>query len=155
MTAQVHEVLLMEGKRRDMRTVPDLPARHARIVDVPLWEREEAVDAVIDSTACWRQYIGTWEIRDGRLYLRSIHGRYAVVGDEEIWASWYSGELHVRGTETERPPHAAEGDDLVFTVRQGLVTETRRVSALREARREDARIWEDLTAYEEYEDDGY
>lgn len=154
MTAQLHEVLLYNGERWKLRTVPDLPLGHARLVDVPLWVPEEPEDAVIDSTACWRQYIATWEIRDGRLYLRSIRGRYAMLGGQEIWASWYSGELHVHDDHSMRPSSTACGD-LLLTVRDGIVTNARRVSDMPADRSEDARIWEDLALFEDFEDDGY
>ncbi|MDT8322643.1 MAG: hypothetical protein RRA94_00925 [Bacteroidota bacterium] len=154
MIAQLNEVLLLDGVPRDMRTIPELPARHARIVELPHWAEEEAEDAVIVSTACWRQYIATWEIRDGRLYLHSIRGRYALVGEERIWATWYSGDLHVCGTANGNGVPAG-GEDLVLTVRQGIVADTRRVSPPRDSRGEDARIWEDLTAFEDFEDEGY
>jgi hypothetical protein len=155
MTAQLHEVLLLNGERWKMRTVPDLPHGHARLVDVPLWVPEDPEDVVIDSTACWRQYVATWEIRDARLYLRSIRGRYAILGEQEIWAAWYSGELLVHGGDATCEQSDAYGEDLMLTVREGIVTTSRPVSAPCETRSEDARIWEDLTMFEDYEDDGY
>jgi hypothetical protein len=57
------------------------------------------------STACWRGYFGSWEIRDGKLYLIGLKGyieNYVVVGIEhlfpkqkEVFAEWYSGEIRI------------------------------------------------------------
>ena len=47
------------------------------------------------STACWRRYIATWEVKDGVLYLSSIVGRYNLLSDEPIIADWYSSTVKV------------------------------------------------------------
>jgi len=47
------------------------------------------------STACWRRYIATWEIKEGVLYLSNIVGRYKLLSDEPIIADWYSNTLKI------------------------------------------------------------
>jgi hypothetical protein len=56
---------------------------------------KEGVPSVLFSTACWRGYIGTWEVKDGRLYLVNLQGSYEVVGGEPVPAEWVSGWLRV------------------------------------------------------------
>lgn len=60
MTAQVPERLFFEGREYGMATEPlrGYLARH--------WKKLRFRPS---STALWRGYIGTWEIRDGRLFL--------------------------------------------------------------------------------------
>lgn len=63
MTAQMHEILILNGKKTSMAFCPPLP-RDQRVVEYK--EDEIEHDGMIFSTACWRQYVGTWEIRDDR-----------------------------------------------------------------------------------------
>ena len=63
-------------------------------------------DWPLDCTALWRGYIGTWEIRDGRLYLIAINvmpGSRVCANletvfpgyPERVFAHWYTGTLRV------------------------------------------------------------
>jgi len=65
---------------------PPLPGSHPRI-----WASHDGRL----STACWRGYIATWEIKDGRLYLVELSDRhtYRLEGDEPLFAEWFSGAL--------------------------------------------------------------
>ena len=91
MTAQVHERLILDGELTSMMTCPTLPMQHLR-----LYRRDPAdVSWISGTTACWRGYIGTWEIRDGQLYLVSIEGTLGIRDGEAIHADWYSGTLVV------------------------------------------------------------
>lgn len=47
------------------------------------------------STACWRNYIGTWEIKNNKFYLVSLEGRYKLINNDPIFAEWFDGELIV------------------------------------------------------------
>ncbi len=81
MTAQAHEILILDGEETSMTSCPEIPADHERIETVPMEEVAEVIRAgrmhvSVLSTACWRKYIATWEIREGKLYLVSIDGVY-------------------------------------------------------------------------------
>lgn len=63
-------------------------------------------DFEVTSTALWRGYIGTWEIKCDRLYLIELHGtlkggEQASLGtvfpgfDSRVFAHWYSGSLRL------------------------------------------------------------
>ena len=95
MTAQVHEHLLYDGLETSMACCPPLPLGHPRVVenDPESRRRDEELKGSLGSTACWRRYQGSWEIKDGRLYLIGIRGRYRLIGEEPLFADWFSGVI--------------------------------------------------------------
>ncbi len=103
MTAQVHEDLRLEGRRASMTTCPPIPAEHPRI---------EFTAAPPLSSACWRGYVGRWEIRAGRLYLLGAEGRYRLLGERPLFAEWVSGVLSVPAGEALQYVHM--GFETVF-----------------------------------------
>lgn len=106
MTAQAHENLIYEGEETSMVSCPPLPAGHPRIVVLsPKEAHAKDLPPVVTSTACWRGYIGSWEIRDGVLYLTRVQGRYEMLGDEPLLADWFSGVLRVPRGELLRYVH--------------------------------------------------
>lgn len=65
---------------------------------------------IFPSSACWREYYGTWEIKDDKLYLIAFEGytvdcsnkSYWKVGmdfifpdQSEVFANWFTGEIRV------------------------------------------------------------
>ena len=70
MTAQVHERLIFDGEETSMACCPPLPVGNRRIV--------EEDDFLYFSTACWRGYVGTWEIKEGRFFLVGICGNFKL-----------------------------------------------------------------------------
>jgi hypothetical protein len=127
MTAQVHERLILDGQQTSMAFVPWLPSPHPRIVS----RSEPAGDErVIYTTACWRRYIGTWELRNARFYLLALVGRFELVGTEPLWADWFSGVLRVpRGRELHYV-HMGFGtifeEELHIRINDGVETDRRR-----------------------------
>ncbi|MCW8331981.1 hypothetical protein MD588_24620 [Photobacterium sp. SDRW27] len=47
------------------------------------------------STACWRNYIATWEIREQQLFLAQLEGKYRLVDGEPLVANWFTGEFEL------------------------------------------------------------
>ena len=117
MTIQVPENLILNGKMRSMQSFP-------RLIDDPNIitvlsreeiekerrekfekENQEELDrgyrkrprhhGFIRSTACWRRYIGTWEIKDGKFYLINLEGHVKLTKKEPVHATWFSGVLKV------------------------------------------------------------
>lgn len=81
-----------------MACCPGFPVEHERIAlndPARAYEEHQESGSFIFSTACRRKYQGLWEIRDGYLYLLKLRGKYHVIGDEPILASWFSGTLRV------------------------------------------------------------
>ena len=100
MTAQVQEKLILEGQELGMAFCPPLPKDSSQIVAVKSRSVRKAIEEgslpqYIMSTACWRGYIGIWEIRSGRLYLNDVVGRYKKASPEALFANWFSGVLRV------------------------------------------------------------
>ena len=131
MTAQVHENLIYEGEETSMTTCPPLPVDHPRlrIVGPPgAVTKREGVPSFVFSTACWRGYLGTWEIKQGRLYLKSVVGLYEMAGDEPIFADWVSGWLVVPKGELVEYVHmgfeSVYEQELRVRVEGGVVAET-------------------------------
>jgi tetratricopeptide (TPR) repeat protein len=132
MTAQAHERLIYNGEDTSMACCPDLPRHHPRIVPADkgdLAKDERAASMILYSTGCWRGYIGTWEIKEGRLYLIGTCGIYKVLGTGPIFADWFSGVLRIPRGGVLQYVH---GDFLTVherevrvTLEQGIVVNTR------------------------------
>lgn len=89
------------------------------------------------TTACWRGYVGRWEITDGRLYLIELDGR--IDKDEmtpamellfpsfpeRVFAHWFSGTLRIPLGKQVEYVHMGFSSkyekDLFVKVRQGVV----------------------------------
>ena len=136
MTAQAHERLILDGVETSMTSCPEIPVDHERIETVSMEEVAEAIRSgrmhgSVLSTACWRKYIATWEIREGRLYLVSIDGVFRLAGEGPLHAVWVDGALRVpRGRMTRYVHMGFESRyerELLITVEKGNVTETREV----------------------------
>lgn len=132
MTAQAPERLILDGEETSMTSCPEIPADHERIESVPMEEVSEAIRSgrihgPVLSTACWRKYIATWEIREGMLYLVSIEGVYRLAGEGPLHAAWVSGVLRVpRGRMTRYVHMGFESEyekELLITVKDGEVKE--------------------------------
>lgn len=93
MTAQIPEKLIFEGEKVSMSFCPPLPKSHHRVIELDDLERMDS--DLISSTACWRRYIGTWEIKNGYFYLVHLQGQYKMINTEPIFADWFSGEIEI------------------------------------------------------------
>lgn len=136
MTAQVHERIIVEGEKKSMAFCPPIPQNHPRIRRL---ETHELIDAVntgrgasfINSTACWRRYIGTWKLENGRLYLVAIEGIYRIVGAEPIFADWFTGVLRIPDGEMLHYVHMGFGSVYAFEthlkIENGIVVDERRI----------------------------
>lgn len=135
MTAQAHELLIIEGKQTSMAYCPSIPDNHPHIQclgypldDIP---RQENVPRVVFSTACWRRYIGTWELKDGKFYLRDIKGIYKLTSDEPIFADWVTAVLRIPDGDVLHYVHMGFGSVYEFEnhikIEEGIVVDERRV----------------------------
>jgi hypothetical protein len=97
MTAQAHEILILNGEKTSMDYCPPLPNNDSRIVELKddsEIEKNSRNDNIILSTACWRNYIGTWEVKNNKLYLVSIYGRFKLK-ESPIFADWFTGVINI------------------------------------------------------------
>jgi len=129
MTAQFPEILIIEGEERCMTFCPPIPA-HPRIVEVDVETVAREYPHVL-STGCWRGYIGVWEIKEGRLYLVGLRGRYKLEGDEPLFADWFTGVLRIPQGEMLHYVHMGFGSvyeqELHIKVEKGLVVKSRTI----------------------------
>lgn len=100
MTAQVPEKLIFNGEETSMTFCPPIPDDPQIIKELSLEEFNSDLEAkkcddIVFSTACWRQYIGTWEIKDDKFYLNKLEGAIRLVKDEPVHATWFTGVLRV------------------------------------------------------------
>ena len=139
MTAQVHEKIRYQGKRMRLASCPHFPEDHPRISEA---SKEAIIELAVDdksgiifSTACWREYIGSWSIRRGKLYLTKLEGRFSLEGKEAIFADWFTGELHIPRGEMLDYVHAGFDSvyeqEIVLKVEQGVVIDTETVTPIR------------------------
>jgi hypothetical protein len=128
MTAQVYEKLMLDGQQTSMACCPSLPKGHPRIREINPAEMAEG-DSRAFTTACWRGYIGSWEIKDGRLYLIGVIGRFRLKGKEPLFADWYSGVLAVpRGAQLKYVHMGFESvyeEELRIQITNGVVASNR------------------------------
>lgn len=138
-TAQVSDVILIEGKERQLNTNP--LERHLRA----LGDKAPRFDS--PHTANWRGYVATWELAAGKLHLRSIEGyrrnpspdddedtddllldvdgmAELFPGQADVVADWYTGALIIPDGEMVDYVHMGYGSTyeryIVSVVRQGI-----------------------------------
>ncbi len=131
MTAQFSERLIYQGKEIGMQTNP-LSDFLARPSERPEFQEE--------STACWRRYVGKWEISLDRLYLLGINAHWAdgtkVKLDhlfpgypDRVFAHWYTGTIRCGRGKLLKYVHMGYASkyemDLFITVKNGVVINTR------------------------------
>ncbi|RYG14341.1 MAG: hypothetical protein EON92_02440 [Burkholderiales bacterium] len=135
-TAQASDLLIVEGKEFALNTNPLESQLEKRE-----WKRPE--EAVI-SSANWRGYIATWEIKEDKLFLKDAtilvsdpkdKDEYVsksitedlYPGASEVFADWYTGALIVPDGKMTRYVHMGYGSSFdhyqVFRVQAGKVVE--------------------------------
>ena len=150
MTAQIRERLIIDGVQTSMAFCPPLPERHPRIISRELRSI---------STGCWRDYQGTWEIREGRFYLAGLAGRFELVGSNPLFAEWFTGVLRVpRGkmlAYVEMGFGSVYEEEVHIQVRRGVIAGTRVID--NRGKDHDPRLlgWKSLPGFENrFEGDG-
>jgi hypothetical protein len=127
MTAQIPEQLILDGAQVGMTCCPPLPEGHPRVIEVARDQRPRTdVASLAHSTACWRRYIGTWEVRRHRLYLTDLVGRYELTAGGPLPAEWVTGVLRIPRGEPLRYVHmgfaSVFGQELHVRIERGLET---------------------------------
>ena len=134
MTAQASERLIYGGK--DIRLCSN---------PLSMYLKQSGISFVSPSTACWRGYVGTWEIIESagveRLYLveLSAHRSYEEIvgvsdifpGFDRVFAHWFTGELRCPQGELLNYVHGGYASqyeyDLFLEIKKGLVVSKRAV----------------------------
>jgi hypothetical protein len=124
MTAQMSDLILMSKEMYALHTSLALPKGDSRIVP-----QEPHTDPgkphFFGSTACWRRYVATWEIREDQLYLTKIDGYTGLDSREPIFADWVSSTLLIPQGERLKYVHGGFGgyweSEIRIKVRSGRV----------------------------------
>lgn len=129
MTGQVHENLILNGENSSMAFCPPLPKNDSRIVEL---EKDEIIrHGIFSSTACWRQYVGTWEIKDNRFYLVELNGRFNLVGNTPVLADWFTGTLRIPKGKLLHYVHMGYGSvyefEIHIKIENGIVTKSKTI----------------------------
>jgi hypothetical protein len=140
MTAQVDERLILNGENVGMSFCPDLPEGHPRVVELSDEEANQRTDAtgdatyrsmILHSTACWRHYRGSWEIKDGRFYLTALEGKYRLIGSDPLFADWFTGVIRISKGKVLHYTHMGFGsiceEEIHIKIERGIVTKMRTV----------------------------
>ena len=92
MCEQMLEIIFINGEKETISEIPLLPKS--------IIEKSEYIDqgSHLLSTSCYRGYLGTWEVKDNKLYLNHIEGIWKLKNNEPVFADWYTGKLHIPGT---------------------------------------------------------
>ena len=95
MTIQAGDILSYSGEKTTIVTEPLKPYLETR----------SDVGFIFKTTALVRGYIGTWEIRNKKLYLASLVGfienneqvdlNYLFPNKTEVFANWFSGDIRI------------------------------------------------------------
>lgn len=130
MTAQISEILHYKGDFISMRATP--LTDYFELMGISPYFQDR-------STACWRRYVGKWEISLDRLYLMGISATYedgseVTLGDffpgfdSRVFAHWFSGVLSVPQGDVLKYVHMGFATmferDLLISIEQGVVVDT-------------------------------
>lgn len=131
MTAQIKEKLIYKGRKLNMAAEP-LGRYLAKRYDLQ-------VNLHSLGTACWRGYMGEWEVRGDKLYLIKLkinlyhearNGMdYLFPGQKEVFAEWFTGIVRVPTGDMLRYVHMGYASifekDLFLTFEEGILTDER------------------------------
>ncbi len=117
MTAQYSEELILNGEKKALHSTPELPNDESK---VQLLEKGGFIN-----TACWRGYVGTWEIKNKKLFLNEISGKFKIKGSKPLFADWFTGTLIIPNGELLKYIHGGFGgkhaEEELITVVNGRV----------------------------------
>ena len=129
MTIQAGDILSYNGEKTTIATEPLKPYLKTR----------SDVSFIYKSTAFVRGYIGTWKIRNKKLYLISLLGfvnnnekvdlNYLFPNKIEVFAGWYSGDIRIPEGELLKKINLGYASvfekDRILNIKEGiLISET-------------------------------
>jgi hypothetical protein len=136
-TAQIPGKILYEGEQGSLHTNP---------LESYFTKDNPRPEFAAPHTACWRGYIGSWEIREGALYLtdlkawiRDREGMAAPVGFEAVFpgkrtplkADWFTGTLRIPRGKPIRYVHmgyqTVYEEEVLLRIEKGNVVNRQRI----------------------------
>ena len=82
MTSQICEKLIYLGKKVSIATEP---------LNQYIRKKENEISFVLQSTGCWRGYVGSWKIEKGQLFLTGLKGS-AIIYDKEKYLDEFNAQ---------------------------------------------------------------
>jgi len=125
MTAQQHEILIIDGHRTSMAFCPTLPDNE------PILQKDGKVSLSANSSL-WRGYVGTWEIIEDKFYLNGIKSfKIKLVNKCPALATWFTGTLRIPEGEILEYIHLGFGTvfeyELHIKIEKGIVIKTKSI----------------------------
>lgn len=94
MTIQTSEILIWNNDEFYLERFIPLPEYHSNLRELQYEEIDFKSNSLLGSTACYRNYIGTWLITNNKFYLKNIVGRFELIDQTKpIHADWFSGTI--------------------------------------------------------------
>ena len=125
MSAQVKEILILNGKERAMASTPPIPKDSHEIEEIVFEKGKKGLSGIFDSTACCRGYVATWKIEDVKFYFVDIKGLYRKKNKEPIFADWFTGELKIPQGKLLKRVHLAFAsvyeEEIHIKIKDGIV----------------------------------
>ena len=122
------EIIVYNGKKTTMNPCSPMPENDPRVPSVDDWKISlgNHFGSMLN-----RRYIGEWEIKDHKLYLTNVKGRYKLLSSKPILADWFSGLLRIHNcNEPIVPPegitlYTTYKEEIHVTIDKGIVIETK------------------------------
>jgi len=123
MTTQVKERIIIDGEKYPLLNALSLPEDDTKI--------KQKEGPTYTRSSCWRGYVGTWEIKDDKLYLIDFSsGMYDVFANLPILADWISGTAKVATGEVKANSSwdiETYETEIHLTFENGLVVKTENI----------------------------
>ena len=123
MTTQVKERIIIDGEKYPLLNALSLPEDDTKI--------KQKEGPTYTRSSCWRGYVGTWEIKDDKLYLIDFSsGKYDVLVNLPILADWISGTAKVATGEVKASSSwdiETYETEMHLTIENGLVVKTKNI----------------------------
>ena len=123
MTTQVKERIIIDGEKYPLLNALSLPEDDTKI--------KQKEGPTYTRSSCWRGYVGTWEIKDDKLYLNEFSsGKYDVLVNLPILADWISGTAKVATGEVKANSSwdiETYETEMHLTFENGLVVKTENI----------------------------
>jgi len=123
MTTQVKERIIIDGEKYPLLNALSLPEDDTKI--------KQKEGPTYTRSSCWRGYVGTWEIKDDKLYLIDFSsGKYDVLVNLPMLADWISGTAKVATGEVQESSSweiETYETEMHLTFENGLVVKTENI----------------------------
>ena len=123
MTSQIDDTVIIDGEDAVGCTGPVIAKDHPCIYKLA----DDEVNPLANFSACWRAFQAEWEIKNNRLYLNKIIGKYKILSEEPIFADWFTGTL--RANKGEILVYGPDNEwvicefNIKIVIKEGLVLE--------------------------------